>query len=324
MLQDSLGRQFHYLRLSITDVCNFKCSYCLPDGYQCDTERDFLSVPEIKRIVAGFAQLGTSKIRITGGEPALRKDLPDIIRACKQTVGITQVALTTNGFNLEHQIESWVAAGLDSLNVSIDSLQPETFKLITGQDKLTSILRGLEKAHALGVKTIKINAVLMKQFNAHDFNPFLAWIKFKPYTLRFIELMQTGDNLEFFDKNHVKGTDLKQTLLDSNWLPVVKGKQAGPAEEFWHPESVGRIGLIMPYSKDFCVSCNRLRISALGQLHLCLFTEQGIDMRRFLRSDSQQNVFIQQLENALKTKTPSHLLQQGETGITPHLASIGG
>ncbi|MCU4674348.1 GTP 3',8-cyclase MoaA [Catenovulum sp. 2E275] len=324
MLQDKLGRQFHYLRLSITDVCNFKCTYCLPDGYQCDTSREFLSLDEIRRLVAGFAKLGTSKIRITGGEPALRKDLADIIAVCKTTPGIKQVALTTNGFNLEKQINHWVDAGLDALNVSIDSLQPEAFKLITGHDKLVSILNGLEKAKALGLNSIKINSVLMRQYNASQFNDYLSWIKQHAYTLRFIELMQTGDNLQFFNKNHVSGESLKQQLVEQGWSSVIRDKAAGPAQEFYHPDYAGKIGLIMPYSKDFCASCNRLRVSSLGQLHLCLFTEQGIDLRAFLQSDQQQQALIEKLQTSLAEKTPSHLLQQGKTGITQHLAMIGG
>lgn len=324
MLKDKLGREFHYLRLSITDVCNFKCNYCLPDGYQCDSERNFLSVEEIRRLVTGFARLGTSKIRITGGEPALRKDLPLIIKTCKSIPGIKKVAITTNGYNLEHKIEQWVEAGLDALNVSIDSLKPDVFRLITGHDKLTSILRGLEKAHQLGIKDIKINAVLMKAFNASEFTDYLNWMRDKPYTLRFIELMQTGDNLNFFKQNHVKGEDLKKQLVDSNWSSVIRKKDAGPAQEFFHPNYQGRIGLIMPYSKDFCQTCNRLRISALAKLHLCLFTEEGIDFRPLLQSDEQLDEFTTSLQQALRQKTASHLLQDGETGITKHLAMIGG
>ncbi len=324
MLQDKLGRQFHYLRLSITDVCNFKCTYCLPDGYQCDTSREFLSVDEIRRLVAAFAELGTSKIRITGGEPALRKDLTEIIKVCKSTPGIKQVAMTTNGFNLENKVSEWTQAGLDALNVSIDSLKPEVFKLITGHDKLTSILRGLAKAEALGLNSIKVNTVLMQQYNASQFDEYLNWLKTNAYTLRFIELMQTGDNLSFFEQNHVSGESLKQKLLSQGWSSVIRDKAAGPAQEFYHPDYAGKIGLIMPYSKDFCASCNRLRMSALGQLHLCLFTEHGIDMRTLLQQDEQKESLKQALRLALADKTPSHLLQQGETGITQHLAMIGG
>lgn len=324
MLQDKMGRQFHYLRLSITDVCNFKCTYCLPDGFQCDSSRDFLSLDEIRRLVTAFARLGTSKIRITGGEPALRKDLPQIIQTCKSIKGIEQVALTSNGFNLEQKINDWVNAGLDSLNISIDSLKPDMFRLITGHDKLESILRGLNLARQAGLNNIKINTVLMQQYNANQLDEYLSWLQDKAYTLRFIELMQTGDNSSFFKQNHVSGESIKQKLLAEGWSAVIRDKAAGPAQEFYHPDYQGKVGLIMPYSKDFCVSCNRLRMSALGQLHLCLFTEHGIDMRSLLKADSQLDELCEALQLALADKTPSHLLQEGETGGTSHLAMIGG
>ncbi|EWH10048.1 molybdenum cofactor biosynthesis protein A [Catenovulum agarivorans DS-2] len=324
MLQDKMGRKFHYLRLSITDVCNFKCTYCLPDGYQCDSPRDFLSTSEIGNLVATFASLGTSKVRITGGEPALRKDLAQIIQLCRQQAGITDVALTTNGFNLARNIDKWVDAGLTALNVSIDSLDPKMFSAITGHDKLESILAGLNKAHQLGLKKIKINAVLMRQYNGQDVQDYIDWLKDKPYTLRFIELMQTGDNLQFFKQNHVSGLEIKKLLLEQGWLPVIRDKSAGPAEEFYHPDYQGRVGLIMPYGQDFCASCNRLRVSALGKLHLCLFSEQGIDIRQYLQQPQQQAELTELLHGYLQDKAPSHYLQQGFTGGTQHLAMLGG
>ncbi|WJG11125.1 GTP 3',8-cyclase MoaA [Aliiglaciecola sp. LCG003] len=322
MLEDKFGRRFHYLRLSITDVCNFKCDYCLPDGYQCESERDFLSVSEIKRIVNGFAALGTSKIRITGGEPSLRKDLPEIIRLCADTQGIAKVAITTNGFKLDQHISTWVDAGLTALNVSIDSFDPRMFERITGHDKLDVILSGIEQAVSLGIE-VKVNAVLMRQYNANDLSQFLQWVKDKPVTFRLIELMQTGDNLSFFNQNHVAGEPIKQQLLAQGWTQVVKDKAAGPAQEFFHPDFVGKIGLIMPYGKDFCASCNRLRISALGKLHLCLFADQGLDIRPFLDASSSESL-VAALTSMLTNKEATHWLDKGYTGGTKHLAMLGG
>jgi len=179
MLNDQFGRQFNYLRLSITDVCNFSCTYCLPNGYQCDTPRNFLNKSEINTLVNAFAQLGTKKVRITGGEPCLRSDVTEIINQCKNTPGIEKVAITTNGFNLFNKIDEFYSAGLDALNISIDSLNPSMFKLITGHDKLTHILKGIDRAIELGIKDIKINAVLAKQFNKNQLNDFLDWVKHK-------------------------------------------------------------------------------------------------------------------------------------------------
>jgi len=323
MLKDNFGRTFEYLRLSVTDVCNFKCNYCLPDGYDCSSPRNFMSLAEIKTLVASFAKLGTKKVRITGGEPGLRKDLVDIIRICKQTPGIQQVGLTTNGFNLEKNIESWIDAGLTNLNVSADSLDPRLFNAITGSQKLESILAGLKQAAELGLKKIKLNAVLLKQFNAHQIENYLSWIKDKDVTIRFIELMETGDNKAFFDDNHVEGNEIKQHLLKSGWTQIIRDKLAGPAQEFCHPESKGRVGLIMPYSKDFCNNCNRLRVSATGKLHLCLFADAGISLRHNLTTEDVEATCAHLME-AIQVKTDGHHLGAHVTGSTKHLAMLGG
>lgn len=322
-LQDNFGRRFEYLRLSVTDVCNFKCNYCLPDGYECETDRDFMSVDEIRTLVTSFANLGMKKIRITGGEPGLRKDLTEIISICKNTPGIEQVGLTTNGFNLEKKIDEWVDAGLTNLNVSADSLDPRLFDAITGHNKLESILRGVKRAHDLGLTKIKLNAVLLKTFNLSQFDDYLNWIKDKAFTVRFIELMETGDNADFFSENHVSGQAMKERLLENGWTQSIRHKLSGPAQEFYHQDYAGRIGLIMPYSKDFCSTCNRLRISSKGQLHLCLFSEKGIDVRPHLKANDVAGT-MNALQDAMGDKTLGHELQQHLTGGTKHLAMLGG
>jgi cyclic pyranopterin phosphate synthase len=323
MLEDNFGRRFYYLRLSITDVCNFKCNYCLPDGYQCDQPRDFISLPEIKRITAGFAGLGTEKIRITGGEPALRKDLPEIIAACKQTPGIKKVAITSNGFKLPEHLPQWLDAGIDSINISIDSLDPRKFLAITGHNKLDTIMKGIDMALADGRPTIKVNTVLMREYSGKDIQSYLNWIKDTPITLRFIELMQTGDNQEFFDAQHVQGSRIKQNLILDGWLPVLQDKAAGPAQEFYHPDYQGRVGLIMPYAKDFCNSCTRLRVSSSGKLHLCLFGESGLSLREQLQCDDVKPLQAKIL-SLLGDKKATHFLHEKMTGATKHLAMLGG
>ncbi|WP_343818669.1 GTP 3',8-cyclase MoaA [Colwellia asteriadis] len=323
MLTDNFGRRFHYLRLSITDVCNFSCNYCLPDGYQCDQPRDFMSLTEIKRVAKAFAELGTEKIRITGGEPALRKDLPEIIKACKQTPGIKKVAITTNGFKLPEHLPLWLDAGIDAINVSIDSLDARQFKIITGHDKLQTILKGIDMALADGRAQIKVNTVLMREYSGKGIAQYLEWLKNTPVTLRFIELMQTGDNQEFFNAQHVQGSRIKQNLILDGWLPVIQDRAAGPAQEFYHPDYQGRIGLIMPYAKDFCDSCNRLRISSSAKLHLCLFGEQGLSVRDELQSDDLVPLQTK-IISLLNDKKATHFLHEKLTGATKHLAMLGG
>ncbi|TWX70736.1 GTP 3',8-cyclase MoaA [Colwellia demingiae] len=323
MLTDNFGRRFSYLRLSITDVCNFSCTYCLPDGYQCDQPRDFLSLCEIKRITKAFAELGTEKIRITGGEPALRKDLPEIIRICKETPGIKTVAITSNGFKLPEHLPQWLDAGIDAINISIDSLDPRQFHAITGHDKLKTILTGIDMALADGRASVKVNTVLMRDHSGREIQSYLDWLKDTPITLRFIELMQTGDNQEFFDAQHVQGSRIKQNLILDGWLPVIQNKSAGPAQEFYHPDYQGKVGLIMPYSKDFCSSCNRLRISSSGKLHLCLFGEEGLSLREELQSDDIKPL-QEKILTLLGDKKATHYLHDKLTGATKHLAMLGG
>jgi len=322
MLKDDHGREFHYLRLSLTELCNFKCNYCLPDGNDCESE-DRMGLEEIQTLVSAFASLGTSKVRLTGGEPALRKDLIDIIQAVKSVEGIEEVALTTNGYKLERDAHRYAQAGLDRLNISIDSFDPDTFKLITGADKLKSIMQGIENAQAHGLHQIKINSVLLREFNLSQFERGIEFIRDKNIDLRFIELMQTGSNQTFYDANHVSGESLKERLLDTGWSLAPRKITDGPAQAFVHPDSMGRIGLIMPYSKDFCQTCNRLRVSSEGNLHLCLFAEQGLSIREPVRNGDVQAT-AELLKRLIVQKSETHYLDAGITGATRHLAMLGG
>lgn len=322
MLEDSYGRRFHYLRLSITEACNFRCQYCLPDGYDGPPNSAFLQLSEIQTLITAFAQMGTSKVRITGGEPSLRRDFSDVIYHAANTPGIRRVATTTHGARLHKDAVRWADAGLDQVNVSIDSLDPNQFASITGQDKLQQILKGIDTAVGAGIK-VKINTVLLQDFNANRLTRFLNWLKDTPVTLRFIELMETGDHHDFFSRQHVSGEPIRQRLISEGWQPLLRAKDAGPAQEFFHPDYAGQIGLIMPYSKDFCKSCNRLRVAANGKLHLCLFSEQGLELRPYLSQGDVEGV-KQFITESLADKKVSHFLQEGHTGATKHLAMLGG
>ncbi|HCH1566872.1 TPA: GTP 3',8-cyclase MoaA [Vibrio parahaemolyticus] len=324
--EDKFHRKFYYLRLSVTDVCNFKCTYCLPDGYKPSGNKNssFLSLPEIKRVVKAFADCGTSKVRITGGEPSLRKDFTDIIHSVATTPGIKKVATTTNGYRMAKQVADWREAGLTNINVSVDSLDPRMFHQITGENKFTEVMNGIERAFEVGYEQVKVNVVLMKDLNHHELPAFLNWIKDRPIQLRFIELMQTGEMDGLFSKHHVSGVAIRNQLIANGWLLKVRSHNDGPAQAFVHPDYKGEIGLIMPYEKDFCESCNRLRVSALGKLHLCLFGEHGVELRDLLERDDQENELIERIQSQLQTKSVSHFLHDGNTGMTPHLASIGG
>ena len=324
-LIDPFQREYFYLRLSITDVCNFRCTYCLPNGYQPDPERDkFLTLDEIRRLGTAFAAMGTEKIRITGGEPTLRKDFLPIVETVSQLDGIKNVALTTNGYRMAKDVAEWKKAGITSINVSVDSLDPRMFHSITGENKFHDVMRGIEQAFECGYQKIKVNSVLMKNLNDKEFDQFLNWIKERPIQMRFIELMQTGEMDSFFEKYHISGQVLADKLLHAGWQLKKRERSDGPAKVFYHPDYVGEIGLIMPYEKNFCASCNRLRVSAKGKLHLCLFGEEGIDLRDLLQSDEQQFILRARLFSALQGKREHHFLHLGDSGVRTNLATIGG
>ena len=324
-LVDAFQRAYYYLRLSITDQCNFRCNYCLPNGYQPEANKpSFLTLSEIVRVAEAFAAMGTEKIRLTGGEPTLRKDFITIAENVANVSGIRQLALTTNGYRMAKDVDAWQRAGITSINVSVDSLDPKMFHQITGINKFDEVMRGIERAFEIGYKKVKVNSVLMKNLNDHEFNQFLAWVKNRPIQMRFIELMQTGEMDSFFHHHHLSGEILVKKLLEQGWQLQQKTITDGPAKVFKHSDYMGEIGLIMPYEKNFCASCNRLRVSAKGKLHLCLFGEEGIELRDLLRSDDQQSILQARIFSALQGKREHHYLHQGDTGIRQHLASIGG
>ena len=324
-LVDAFQRHYYYLRLSITDQCNFRCNYCLPNGYQPEANKpSFLTLSEITRVARAFAAMGTEKIRLTGGEPTLRKDFLTIAESVANVEGIRHVALTTNGYRMAKDVADWKRAGVTSVNVSVDSLDPRMFHQITGINKFDEVMRGIDRAFDVGYHKVKVNSVLMKNLNDHEFNQFLAWVKNRPIQMRFIELMQTGEMDSFFERHHLSGEILAQKLLSQGWQLQRRAATDGPAKVFSHPDYQGEIGLIMPYEKNFCASCNRLRVSAKGKLHLCLFGEEGIELRDLLQSEEQQGVLQSRIFSALQGKREHHYLHQGDSGIRNHLASIGG
>lgn len=323
-LVDGFGRTFPYLRLSLTEACNYRCSYCLPDGYQANGRPTFLTLEEIQRLVRAFADLGMRKIRLTGGEPSLRKDLPSIIAAVSATPGVQKIALTTNGCRLPQLVRTWREAGLTALNVSLDSLQPARFAAITGHDRFDEVTEGIEIAQTLGFDAVKLNAVLLRGMNDDELPAWLNFLRTRNVAIRFIELMRTGDNQAYFERHHYRAEALEEQLLASGWTQQTRAADAGPAREYAHPDYAGRIGIIAPYSKDFCAGCNRLRVTARGDLRLCLFGDFGIPLRPLLQSDADHDALVGRIATQLGLKAAGHGLHQGNTGITPHLASIGG
>ncbi|GJL85397.1 MAG: cyclic pyranopterin monophosphate synthase [Micavibrio sp.] len=323
-IADSFGRTFPYLRLSVTDVCNFSCSYCLPDGYKKTGCDPFMAQDEIVRLVRAFAELGTWKIRLTGGEPTVRRDFVDIAAMIHEIPGIRRLAFTTNGYKLQERAQEYYDAGLRAINISIDSLHPDKFKIITGHDRLHEVLDGVQASFEAGFESIKLNTVLLKGLNDNELDRFIDFVEDKPVSLRFIELMRTRDNADYFEAHHLPGTAVTEKLLERGWRARPRVEGAGPAQEFEHEGSAGTIGLIAPYSKDFCKSCNRLRVSAKGALHLCLFGEGGYSLREYLQSDDQIEELQEKILALMNFKRSAHFLHEGNSGVREHLASIGG
>lgn len=324
MLQDSFQRKFHYLRLSLTDVCNFKCTYCLPNGYQKATNESELSLIEIQRLLRGFADAGFTKVRFTGGEPTTRSDLLSIIEAASSMKRFQKIALSTNGWKLKSMVGDLKRTGLTHLNVSVDTLNEERFQKITAQSRFQEILDGIAMAQETGFQSVKVNAVLHRENAQEDLELFLNWVRTNPISVRFIELMKTGDHAAYFDKNFISSGQIKQRLLSDGWRIIPREKDAGPAVNFVHPDFSGSIGVIAPYSEGFCESCNRLRITSRGQLRLCLFGEKDHSLRSYLQSDELAGELPVRLAELLQEKEVSHYLHQGRVGNVANLSVMGG
>ncbi len=325
-LIDGFHRQLKYLRLSITDFCNFRCNYCLPNGYTANGGKrpdNELSLPEIQTLIQGFAKLGTTKVRLTGGEPSIRNDLPQIIDLAKTTQGIKTVALSSNGYRLAKHLNDWQTAGLDKLNISIDSFDPMIFKQITGFDMLPTLLKDIDKLLETTDIKLKLNGILMADTDYDNLLNALDYVKTRPVTYRFIEFMQTSDNRELFFAEHTSSQKIKDYLLEHGWQAQSRASDAGPAIEYSHSEYVGGIGLIEPYAPQFCDSCNRLRVSSQGKVHLCLFDQGSYDVREFL-SNGNIDGLVQALQNLMPIKPEHHLLRENNSGIMANLSMVGG
>ncbi len=323
-LEDASGRRLHYLRLSITDRCNFRCVYCLPDGCGAAAGPDPLSLDEIRRLVGGFAELGFWKVRLSGGEPTVRRDVVEVVRAVVATPGVRKVGLTTNGWRLDALAPALRAAGLSSVNVSLDSLDPRRFRDVTGNGRPDRVIAGIEAALAAGVPVVKVNVVLLRGLEEPEVARFLEWTRRVPLRVRFIELMETGDNRAFFARARLSADAVRALLEARGWTPLARTGLDGPAREWEHPDHAGLAGIISAYEEGFCDACNRLRVTSQGALRLCLFGEEEIPLRPFLQRDEDRGALVARVRAAVQEKPASHLLRLGRCGSTRTLAATGG
>jgi cyclic pyranopterin phosphate synthase len=323
-LEDALGRRLHYLRLSITDRCNFRCVYCLPDGCGAAAGPDPLSLDEIRRLVRAFADLGFWKVRLTGGEPTVRRDLAEIVRAVATTPGVRKVGLTTNGYRLDVLATELRDAGLTSINVSLDSLDPERFREVTGNGRPDRVVAGIEAALAAGIPVVKVNVVLLRGLDEPEVVRFLEWTRRVPLRVRFIELMETGDNAAFFARARLGADAVREVLEARGWTRLARTGVDGPAVEWAHPAHAGLAGIISAYDHGFCEACNRLRVTSQGALRTCLFGEDEVPLRPLLQRDADREALLARVRAAVAEKPASHLLQLGRHGSTRSLAATGG
>jgi len=285
-LVDAYKRRISYLRISITDHCNLNCTYCNPSGQKQHLGRDeILSFEEIRKVVQAGTMAGINKVRITGGEPLLRKGMVNLCQMLGALDGLESLSITTNGVFLNDFAEPLFAAGIRRINVSLDSLKAERFTKITGHPQLANVLSGLERAEEAGLSPLKINTVVMRGVNEAEIEDFAQLTLSKPYHVRFIELMPTGSQSAADHRaQFVPVEEIIRRVQKVGKLALERADSCGPARLCSLPGAVGKIGFIAPMSWHICGSCNRLRLTADGKLRLCIFSNEEVELRAPLRS----------------------------------------
>ena len=286
MLRDTYHRPMKDLRISVTDRCNFRCTYCMPfDQYEWIHKREVLTYEEIARVARLFVQLGVDKIRLTGGEPLVRRDLERLINKLSLLSGLKDLCLTTNGSLLAEKVSALKAAGLRRINVSVDTLSPEKFKRLTGRGSLADVLAGLFAAKSSGLQPIKINTVIERGFNDDEIIDLVEFSKKNGFALRFIEYMDVGNSNNWNSEKVVSKQEILSTIRAQFPLREV-GRHDGssPSVDFQFLDGSGDIGVVASVTEPFCSSCTRARVTADGKLVTCLFAERGHDLRGLLRN----------------------------------------
>jgi GTP 3',8-cyclase len=307
-LHDGHGRPIGDLRLSVTDRCNFRCQYCMPaEGLPWLERSEILSFEEIERLVRLFAEMGVGDLRLTGGEPLVRRDFPELAARLCSIDELDEVSVTTNGFVLERDAEALVRAGVDRFNVSIDSLQRDRFFEMTRRDALPRVLAGLETlARFPEAHPIKVNAVGMRGFTEDEILPFARFAREHPYQVRFIEFMPL-DADHAWDRDRVLTGDEIRAQIHAVWpLEPEPREPSATARVYRFADGAGRIGFINPVSEPFCGDCNRIRLTADGRLRTCLFSIDETDLRAVLRSGASDDELEQVVRDAVWRKELKH------------------
>jgi cyclic pyranopterin phosphate synthase len=323
-LKDSFGRGIEYLRISVTDRCNFRCLYCMPlEGLEWLPKSDILSYEEITRVAMQLAPLGLRRLRITGGEPTLRPELERLVAMLREIPEIEDISLSTNGVRLPDLAGSLKKAGLDRINMSADSLRPDRIKEISRRNIEFNPVAAATAAEDAGLAPIKLNVVVMRGINDDEVRDFAALTLEHAWHVRFIELMPVGEMREVTWEHVVPAEEILRSLEEIGPLQPTAGPERGngPARYFRFAEARGTIGVITPMSHTYCGSCNRVRLTADGRLRTCLFGEDEVDLRTPLRAGSPLEPYFRA---ALNTKPKEHHLLQMSIGGLRALSQVGG
>jgi len=308
-LIDSLGRVHTNLRVSVTDRCNIRCFYCMPaENVTFRPRHELLTFEEIERFVRVAASLGINKVRLTGGEPLVRNELSVLVRSLAHVPGIEDLALTTNGLLLSEQAADLKAAGLDRLNISLDTLEEETFQRISRRPGLDRVLEGIFTAKQVGFKKIRLNAIAIRGLTEHELVPLAEFARKHEFELRFIEFMPLDADHAWKEEDVLSGESMRRILAKEigPLEPVQRDDPSQPAMDYQFVDGKGRIGFINPVSEPFCSTCNRLRLTAEGQVHNCLFSTEGWDARALFRNDGSDDQLRQLLGDCVGAKRPAH------------------
>lgn len=326
---DRFDREINYLRISVIDACNLRCTYCMPlDGLRFLPSKDLLTPKEIGEVVRAAVDAGFRKFRLTGGEPTLRRDLADIVREIKQVPDVGELAMTTNGLLLPRVAPELAEAGLDRVNLHIDTLNADRLKQLMRRNDLDKVMAGIEAAEAAGLTPIKLNTVVVRDLNDQDVVDLAALTVERPWHVRFIELMPLGAGREAeYSRDRYVPNPLTQRRIEAKLGALEPIENANPSDEsrnFRLPNAEGVVGFISPVSAPFCGTCNRLRLTPEGRFHLCLLKNDEVDVRHILRDGGGRAALTELLQLAIAKKPIGHELHRGESNTRLNMHQIGG
>lgn len=311
---DGYRRNINYLRVSVTDRCNLRCVYCMPpEGVKSVSHEEILSMEEIYRVVEAGSLMGIRKVRLTGGEPLVRLGLVGLMDKINRLPEIDDISITTNGVLLKEMGKDLKKAGLKRVNISLDSMRPNLYQKITRNGRLGVTMQGIETALSLGLNPVKLNTVVIRGVNSDEVVDFARWTTEAPVHVRFIELMPIGTSIPWAEENYVPAQEIKGMITGKigQLKEEIKLAGSGPAKYYRLPGAPGTIGFITAMSDHFCKKCNRLRLTANGQLRPCLFDEREVDLKTPLRSGAGQEELVKIITNTVMQKPDRHHMDYG-------------